>query len=112
MRHRRALPPRPAKKAPVAQLDRALDYESRGQEFESLRARHLPPFGIKLQTRRHWSRADRCRMYAEHCAAALLVHIIEQPPGILAKCLQRLDRGKTPRQPDIEHTGAVRHSLR
>ena len=29
----------PAKNAPVAQLDRALDYESRGQEFESLRAR-------------------------------------------------------------------------
>jgi hypothetical protein len=27
--------------APVAQLDRALDYESRGQEFESLRARHF-----------------------------------------------------------------------
>ena len=72
----------------------------------------LPPFGIKLRTRRHWSRADRCRMYAEQCAAALLVHIIEQAPGILAKCLQRLDRGKTPRQPDIEHTGAVRHSLR
>src|SRR6202163_3292686 len=34
----------PAKNAPVAQLDRALDYESRGQEFESLRARH---FGSK-----------------------------------------------------------------
>jgi hypothetical protein len=37
-------PPAPiaasAKNAPVAQLDRALDYESRGQEFESLRARH------------------------------------------------------------------------
>src|SRR6202040_2980689 len=32
-------PRRPAKNAPVAQLDRALDYESRGQEFESLRAR-------------------------------------------------------------------------
>ncbi len=30
-----------AKCAPVAQLDRALDYESRGQEFESLRARHF-----------------------------------------------------------------------
>jgi hypothetical protein len=30
-----------AKHAPVAQLDRALDYESRGQEFESLRARHF-----------------------------------------------------------------------
>src|SRR6202030_838451 len=28
------------KKAPVAQLDRAPDYESGGQEFESLRARH------------------------------------------------------------------------
>ncbi len=27
----------------VAQLDRALDYESRGQEFESLRARHSRP---------------------------------------------------------------------
>src|SRR3954454_6416632 len=41
MRHRRALRPEmPAKNAPVAQLDRALDYESRGQEFESLRARH------------------------------------------------------------------------
>jgi hypothetical protein len=26
--------------APVAQLDRAPDYESGGQEFESLRARH------------------------------------------------------------------------
>ena len=32
-------PRRPAKNAPVAQLDRALGYESRGQEFESLRAR-------------------------------------------------------------------------
>jgi hypothetical protein len=30
----------PRENAPVAQLDRALDYESRGQEFESLRARH------------------------------------------------------------------------
>jgi hypothetical protein len=30
-----------AKNAPVAQLDRALDYESRGQEFESLRARQI-----------------------------------------------------------------------
>src|SRR5580658_5021647 len=32
----------PARRAaPVAQLDRAPDYESGGQEFESLRARHL-----------------------------------------------------------------------
>jgi hypothetical protein len=30
----------PAEDAPVAQLDRAPDYESGGQEFESLRARH------------------------------------------------------------------------
>ena len=28
------------REAPVAQLDRAPDYESGGQEFESLRARH------------------------------------------------------------------------
>ena len=27
--------------APLAQLDRAFDYESKGREFESLRARHL-----------------------------------------------------------------------
>jgi hypothetical protein len=26
---------------PVAQLDRAFDYESKGREFESLRARHI-----------------------------------------------------------------------
>jgi hypothetical protein len=32
---------RPMKNALVAQLDRALDYESRGREFESSRARHL-----------------------------------------------------------------------
>ncbi len=30
-----------AKDAPVAQLDRAPDYESGGQEFESLRARQF-----------------------------------------------------------------------
>src|SRR5947209_3640998 len=42
MRHIGALRPEmPAKDAPVAQLDRAPDYESGGQEFESLRARHL-----------------------------------------------------------------------
>src|ERR1700692_1657078 len=41
MRHFRALGPEmSAKNAPVAQLDRAPDYESGGQEFESLRARH------------------------------------------------------------------------
>jgi hypothetical protein len=49
MRHRRAFTSFEglAKNAPVAQLDRALDYESRGQEFESLRARQ---FGTKLGT--------------------------------------------------------------
>jgi hypothetical protein len=30
-----------AKHAPVAQLDRASDYESEGRTFESFRARHL-----------------------------------------------------------------------
>jgi hypothetical protein len=34
-------PSQPKTNAPVAQLDRALDYESRGQEFESLRARQF-----------------------------------------------------------------------
>ena len=32
-----------AKDALVAQLDRAFDYESKGREFESLRARHYLP---------------------------------------------------------------------
>ena len=40
--------------APVAQLDRAFDYESKGREFESSRARHisyilLPPSHFFLQ---------------------------------------------------------------
>ena len=39
-------PEMPAKNAPVAQLDRAPDYESGGREFESLRARH---FLLKIQ---------------------------------------------------------------
>ena len=38
-------------RAPLAQLDRASDYESEGREFESLRARHSSPcfvfFGLK-----------------------------------------------------------------
>ena len=48
MRHRRAFTSVEglAKNAPVAQLDRAPDYESGGQEFESLRARHLIPFVV------------------------------------------------------------------
>ncbi len=34
--------------APVAQLDRAPDYESGGQEFESLRVRHTPPLSSNI----------------------------------------------------------------
>ena len=34
----------PKHQAPVAQLDRALDYEFRGQRFESFRARHFPTY--------------------------------------------------------------------
>lgn len=37
-----------SRQAPVAQLDRASDYESEGQEFESLRARHLPSSSVIL----------------------------------------------------------------
>lgn len=32
--------------APLAQLDKASDYESEDQEFESLRVRHLLPHKI------------------------------------------------------------------
>jgi hypothetical protein len=48
--------------APVAQLDRALDYESRGQEFESLRARHYTPEHAVTACSRHFS--DRTRQGA------------------------------------------------
>ena len=42
--------------APLAQLDRALDYESSGQRFESSRARHLFTHNIKhlLATVARW----------------------------------------------------------
>src|ERR1700693_702060 len=48
-------PSGPAGHAPVAQLDRAPDYESGGQEFESLRARHY----------------DTCKMQASFHRGAL-----------------------------------------
>ena len=38
---------RKVKDALVAQLDRALDYESRGREFESSRARHFQSFKVR-----------------------------------------------------------------
>jgi hypothetical protein len=40
--------------APLAQLDRVFDFESKGQEFESLRARHLIEYAgvAEWQTRR------------------------------------------------------------
>src|SRR3978361_1179190 len=53
-----------AKNAPVAQLDRALDYESRGQEFESLRARQKSnkyrAFHLQLPDRYHKRYLKRC----------------------------------------------------
>ncbi|VTZ58941.1 hypothetical protein EMEDMD4_10117 [Sinorhizobium medicae] len=39
----------PLRHAPVAQLDRAPDYESGGQEFESLRVRHFLFFPANMQ---------------------------------------------------------------
>ncbi len=36
---------RPLHYVPLAQLDRAFDYESKGREFESLRARHITYIG-------------------------------------------------------------------
>ena|SRR5215510_12136272 len=46
-----------AESAPVAQLDRAPDYESGGQEFESLRARHQL-FGFDSEFLRDFSALD------------------------------------------------------
>src|SRR3954468_8081188 len=45
--------------APVAQLDRASDYESEGRTFESFRARHflLDPVAARIARRRSASQA-------------------------------------------------------
>src|ERR1700731_1345030 len=63
MRHRRALRPEmSAKNAPVAQLDRAPDYESGGQEFESLRARQIATIQNKTAnypTANFWQRRQQ-----------------------------------------------------
>src|SRR3954470_18626883 len=53
----RATPALSAKNAPVAQLDRASDYESEGRTFESFRARH---FGIDCRP----GHADRSHPFA------------------------------------------------
>ena len=63
--------------APVAQLDRALDYESRGQRFESFRARH---FRIEL---RRFSFADHIAEVAA-CGLSLqpTIHTASSPPSM------------------------------
>ena len=52
--------------APVAQLDRAIGYEPIGQEFESLRVRHL---------NRHW-----CQAYQHSAPVAQLDRVIGYEP--------------------------------
>ena len=47
--------------APVAQLDRAPDYESGGREFESLRARHFDSDSLHFR-RSRWI----CKTKPEH----------------------------------------------
>ena len=49
---RRQSKPRCQRQAPVAQLDRAPDYESGGRRFESFRARQIPP-NLQLPARSH-----------------------------------------------------------
>ena len=58
--------PRPAKNAPVAQLDRAPDYESGGQEFESLRARHFNPKAQKVTSARETRSNNKDPQTAPH----------------------------------------------
>ena len=71
----------PSENAPVAQLDRAPDYESGGQEFESLRARHLRikprtfPFSVCLPAMAAWriSRLPTIRMALSSTATASMI---------------------------------------
>jgi hypothetical protein len=59
-----------AKNAPVAQLDRALDYESRGQEFESLRARQIATIQNKTANYPTANVWQRRRRFARACVAS------------------------------------------
>src|ERR1700723_4468693 len=72
--------------APVAQLDRAPDYESGGQEFESLRARHFATIQNKTAnypTANSWQ--ERRREFALACVASRTVG----STSVLVRCAHR-----------------------
>ena len=83
-----ALPPMsPSSRAPVAQLDRAPDYEFGGRRFESFRARHSPPKSIRFRAR--WtSRARRRGPTAKAIMAPAAIAASPPRPG--GAPLQRL----------------------
>ena len=67
---------RQRRNAPVAQLDRAPDYESGGQEFESLRARTLSRFSIAFKT----SAVSARKQAAGIRSAVLARDLLPRPP--------------------------------
>src|SRR5262249_6056566 len=76
--------PRDAQDAPVAQLDRAPDYESGGQEFESLRARQIRRKikSLRGAAETDQTRTDLCPSHARKCSRTRLRCGASRPPGI------------------------------
>lgn len=57
--------------APVAQLDRASDYESEGRTFESFRARHHHTMRLENQAMTKSDLADECKRLVADMLAGL-----------------------------------------
>ncbi len=92
--------PASAQQAPVAQLDRAPDYESGGQEFESLRARQFLRYKTEhAKSRRFCTRSGdkRTQQYAfrTHDAKFFRIDLREFPEVITPRSSRAADRAGT-----------------
>ena len=99
----RALRPCPyvaASRAPVAQLDRAPDYESGGRRFESFRARHFPTSHDSM--RRGFAPAARYRSAPEVVAASARAQTCSSIAGTARPCeiVRWRHRRRRRRKPD------------
>src|SRR5271168_4234023 len=90
----------PEGEAPVAQLDRAPDYESGGREFESLRARQYfqefsenrPRTGTPaLRDRTCWSASSLCDQSTDRSRQVSTINVAIVPARFTASCAWRGD---------------------
>lgn len=67
---------RPQCCGPIAQLDRAFDYESRGREFESSWARHSPQYKHRMQKTRTLTASGFC--FFRLCFLQMLLRVTQR----------------------------------